>query len=156
MGGIGDAIPLTVGYTDFGRNPGVSTSVFIPDGGAVGDSGDGPSADIDRNILGLLWFKELAIVNGGSLLIRLPALLLSSNCFASNLLCAAKASRGDSSGGTSPATHNRGDGRPLLGDGIPVPKGPCDCDRRSIKFGRVVIVSKAVRDGEIPDCFHLR
>lgn len=52
-GGIGEAIPLTVGYTDFGRNPGVSTSVGIPDGEAVGDRGDGPSADIERKNPGL-------------------------------------------------------------------------------------------------------
>lgn len=50
---MGEAIPLTVGYTDFGRNPGVSTSVLIADGEAVGDRGDGSSADIDRKNPGL-------------------------------------------------------------------------------------------------------
>ena len=40
---------------------------------------------------------------------RRPCLALSSSCLASNLLCFAKASSGDNSGGASPATWSRGD-----------------------------------------------
>jgi hypothetical protein len=103
-GGSNGCDPLTVGYTETGRNPGVSTSVFRPEPGLVGDSGVVASADTERKYPGLPWLKELAIVRGGNLLMRFPPLALSSNCFASSRLCAANASRGESSGGMSPAT----------------------------------------------------
>lgn len=79
-------------------------------------------------------------MSGGNLEILFPFLSLSSNCFANNRLCAANASRGDNSGGTSPAIHNRGDGSDRRdGDGISPPMGPWDCDLRSINIGRFVM-----------------
>jgi hypothetical protein len=119
---------LTVGYTETGRKPGVSTSVLIPEPGLwfVGDEGlpsVAASAEIDRKYEGLPWLSELAIVRGGNLLMRFPPLVLSSSCLASNRLWAAKASNGDSSGGISPATCRRGDGKPR-GDGRPCANGP--------------------------------
>lgn len=132
-GGSEDRESLTVGYTEIGRNPGVSTSLFNPEPGLAGDSGVvGSVADAERKYPGLLKFK-LAIVRGGNLLMRFSPLALSSSCFASRRLCAANASRGESSGGISPATWRRGDGNPD-------PKGPCDCDRRSMKPGLPAIV----------------
>jgi hypothetical protein len=141
--------PLTVGYTDTGRKPGVSTSVFMPAPGLwlVGDDGvpgAAASAEVERKYKGLPWLNELAIVRGGNLLMRLPPLVVSSNCLASNRLWAAKASNGDSSGGISPATCRRGDGKPR-GDGRPCPKGPWDCDRKSMKLGRCAIASEPSR-----------
>ncbi len=65
---------------------------------------------------------------------RLPSLMLSSSCLANKRLCAANASRGERSGGTSPTTCKRGDVRGL-GDGSPLVCGPCDLDRKSMKFG---------------------
>lgn len=149
--GIGGAAtsskgPPSEGCTDTGRNPGVSTSVFSPDPvspdpGLTGVKGVVPSADTERKYPGLPWLKEFAIVRGGSRLTRLPPALSCSSCRASSRLCAANASRGDSSGGTSPATCNLGDGRPLRdGDGRPFPNGPWDCDRRSMKLGLFAIV----------------
>jgi hypothetical protein len=74
---------------------------------------------------------------------RLPPFVVSSSCFASSRLCAANASRGESSGGISPATCRRGDGRPRReGEGKAVPKGPWDCDRRSMKFGLAAIFGR--------------
>ena len=84
---------------------------------------DAASADAERKYVGLLWPRELAIVRGGNLLIRFSPFMPLSSSFARRLLWAAKASRGDNSGGTSPAICKRGDGR-LLGDGRPVPIGP--------------------------------
>lgn len=61
---------------------------------------------------------------------RRPCFALSSSCFASSRLCNANASRGESSGGASPATWRRGDrnGRET--------EEACDFDRRSMKSGR--------------------
>jgi hypothetical protein len=48
--------------------------------------------------------RGLSVVNGGSRLMRFPALLSSFNCRARRRLCMANASRGEYSGGASPAT----------------------------------------------------
>ena len=71
---------------------------------------------------------------------RLPPFVVSSSCFANSRLWAANASRGESSGGISPATWRRGDGKPRReGEGNAVAKGPWDCDRKSMKLGLVAI-----------------
>ena len=68
---------------------------------------------------------------------RLPVLdSLSSNCFANRRLWAAKASRGDMDGGTSPATCKRGERR---GRELVVDTEVEDCDLRSRKPGLFVI-----------------
>jgi hypothetical protein len=134
---------LTLGCTETGRNEGISTSVFTPaESGVMGSTGVVASADIERKYCGLPWFKVFAIISGGSRLILFPCFALSSNCLASSRLCAANASSGDSSGGTSPAMCNLGEGSDRRdGEGRVPPKGPWDCDRRSINIGRFVIVS---------------
>lgn len=53
------------------------------------------------------------MVRGGRRLTLFPSLVVSCNCLASRRLCRAKASRGDSSRGASPATCMRGDRRGL-------------------------------------------
>lgn len=53
-----------------------------------------------RKKSGLGFANSKAIVVGGSLLRRCPAICCSSNRFWSNLPCIAKASKGDSAGGT--------------------------------------------------------
>lgn len=58
---------------------------------------------------------SLATMVGGSLLILLPLSPCSSNFLANMRECMAKASSGDSAGGTSPA---RGEGRSLCAKGI--------------------------------------
>ena len=60
---------------------------------------------------------------------RRPCLALSSSCLASSRLCMAKASRGESSGGASPATWSRGD---LIG----LETDMADFDRMSSCSGR--------------------
>lgn len=77
----------------------------------------------------------LSVVRGGNLLILFPAFALCCSCFANKRLCKANASRGDNSGGTSPATWSRGDfnGREDREDD--------DCDRKSMKFGRGVAMA---------------
>lgn len=72
----------------------------------------------------------LSVVRGGSRLTLLPAFVLSSSCLASSRLCRAKASRGDSSGGISPAICRRGD---LSGRETEA----CDSVRSSRCVGRV-------------------
>ena len=74
---------------------------------------------------------------------RFPPFVLSFNCLAKSRLCAANASKGESSGGISPATCKRGEGNERSdGDGkplLPVPIAPYDCDRRSMKLGLLAI-----------------
>jgi hypothetical protein len=114
------AVPPSWGYIDLGRRAGSSTAVFTPAllGGAESAAG---SAERDRKYPGR-FCRVFSIVRGGNRLSRLPAALLSSSsCFASMRLCAAKASRGESCGGISPARRVRGDGRPPRGDGAPFP-----------------------------------
>lgn len=74
--------------------------------------------------------RGLAVVSGGSRLSLLPPFALSSSCLASSRLWRAKASRGDSSGGISPATCNRGD---FIGRGMDI----CESVRSSRRVGRV-------------------
>ncbi len=76
--------------------------------------------------------RGLDVVRGGRRLMRRPVLEPSSSCLASRRLCRAMASRGDSSGGASPATWRRGDRSGRETDA-------CDCERRSMKFGRSVM-----------------
>lgn len=77
------------------------------------------------------------MVRGGSRLTLFPSLLLSCSCLASSRLCSAKASRGDSSGGASPAMCMRGDRKGLevveFADWF-------ELDRKSSKLGRVAMV----------------
>lgn len=73
----------------------------------------------------------LSVVKGGRRLIRRPCLALSSSCFFKSRLCIAKASRGESSGGASPATWRRGDRRGRETEA-------CDFDLRSMKSGLFV------------------
>ena len=60
---------------------------------------------------------------------RFPAFVSSFSCLARARLCIANASRGEYSGGTSPATWIRGDRRGRDSEA-------CDWDRRSRKSGR--------------------
>jgi hypothetical protein len=120
IGGMGDengCTVLTLGWTETGRKGGISTSGFMPDEPGRTDSvGLAVSVDRERKYWGRGWPKEFAITRGGSRLTLFPPRALSSSCFASSRLCAAKASSGDSSGGISPAICSLGDGR-LLNDG---------------------------------------
>lgn len=125
---------LKRGCIDRGRSAcSPSISVFKPSptfwsGGC--SSSDAESCDRERKYSDLPWtIKGLSTVSGGSRLIRRPSFALSSNCLASSRLCCAKASRGESSGGASPATCMRGDRKGRETD-------ICDFDRRSIKSGR--------------------
>lgn len=59
---------------------------------------------------------------------RRPCFALSSSCLARSRLCSAKASRGESSGGTSPARWRRGDRKGRETDA-------CDFDLKSSGFG---------------------
>lgn len=72
----------------------------------------------------------LSVVSGGKRLTLLPPFALSSSCLASSRLWSAKASRGESSGGCSPATCRRGDLRGRWTEA-------CDSGRRSIWVGLV-------------------
>ncbi|PQE20185.1 hypothetical protein CJF30_00001472 [Rutstroemia sp. NJR-2017a BBW] len=95
------------------------------------------SVEADRKRPGLFWPREFAIASGGSLLMRLPPCALSVNCFAKSRLCAANASKGESSGGISPTRCSLGDGN-ARGDGsalLALLSCPWECDRRSMKAG---------------------
>lgn len=61
---------------------------------------------------------------------RPPLELSSDSCLASRRLCKANASRGESSGGASPATWRRGERRDRDTEA-------CEVDRKSMKLGRV-------------------
>lgn len=119
--GVMEGVPLRWGYTDLGRVIGSSIAICTPAplGGGVSAVG---SADAERKNPGR-FCKVFSMARGGNRLRRLPAALLSSSCFASRRLCAAKASRGESCGGTSPAICRRGEGSPL-GEGAPFPLKP--------------------------------
>lgn len=88
---------------------------------------------------GLACARELAMVNGGRRLMRCPLLALSSSCFANSRPCAAKASKGERSGGMSPALcSTRGEGN-ALGEGCPWRDEVSDLGGRSMKLGRASI-----------------
>lgn len=141
------------GYIDLGRRSGSSIAIFTP---ALLGEAESPagSAERERKYPGR-FCKVFSIVRGGSRLRRLPAALLpSSSCFASMRLCAAKASRGDSWGGTAPARWNRGDGKPPRGDAMPLPSRTplCDCDRTSMNVGLLAMVPSSSRPSTLGIC----
>lgn len=68
-------------------------------------------AEAERKYPGREAIKGLSLESGGKRLMRFSPFMPSSSFFAKSRLCAAKASSGDNSGGTSPATCRRGDGR---------------------------------------------
>lgn len=83
--------------------------------------------------------RGLAAVRGGSRLTRFPSLLVVPwSCRASSRLCKAKASKGESSGGASPATWSRGDRK---GREAEEAAELTEWDRRSSKDGRLVTAS---------------
>ena len=85
--------------------------------------------------------KAYAVVRGGSRLTRRPWREVSSSFFASNLLCAAKASKGDIEGGISPSIWAmRGDRSGLGEDGAPELVFSWLCGLKSIKTGRIGIL----------------
>ena len=85
--------------------------------------------------------KAYAVVRGGSRLTRRPWREVSSSFFASNLLCAAKASKGDIEGGISPSMWAiRGDGSALGEVGGPECVVSWLCALKSIKVGRIGIL----------------
>jgi hypothetical protein len=106
--------------------------------GGAGDSprSDPESCDMDRKYSDRpCIIRGLSAVRGGSRLTRFPSLLVVSwSCRANSRLCKAKASKGDSSGGASPATWSRGDRRAREEEAAELE----DWDRRSSKDGRLV------------------
>lgn len=78
--------------------------------------------------------KGLLGVSGGRRLSLCPSLVVSCSCFASSRLCIANASKGDSSGGTSPATCTRGDRSGFEPDEV---AELFELDRRSSMLGRL-------------------
>lgn len=139
--GVG-GMRLIRGCIDLGRSSArkaSSTSPLFPEsvglngGRAALSSGD--STDKERKYSERPWRTSgLSDVSGGSRLSLLPSFALSCSCFASKRLCRANASRGDSSGGASPAMCIRGDRR---GPREPVELAePCELARRSKRPGR--------------------
>lgn len=141
--GVG-GMRLMRGCIDIGRccssGKASSTSPFRPRPVGLADKSspcsEGESCDMERKYSERPWSTNgLSVVSGGKRLNLLPSLALSWSCLASSRLCSAKASRGDSSGGASPATWRRGDRR---GPREPVEEAePCESARRSSRLGRL-------------------
>ena len=84
----------------------------------------GSCAEAERRYDGLGAIREFSSDSGGRRLRRFPSLAPSSSLRASMRLCAAKASRGERSGGISPAMCKRGEGSGREKASLVVPSGP--------------------------------
>lgn len=157
--GVG-GIRLMRGCMDLGRSisPEKASSISVrspnpPKPAEIGGAGDSSrsdpeSCDMDRKYSDRPWIiRGLSAVRGGSRLTRFPSLLVVSwSCRASSRLCKAKASKGDSSGGASPATWRRGDRR---GREEVDTAELTEWDRKSNKDGRLVTESFMLPEAQI-------